>query len=149
MDRCFCKSRRRKLVAQGIFKSPRTDAVDKIVNRLHRELFAGFNCVACSNCCKTIIPVIEKEIRVISSKLGLNPEDYKKKFLVSTEEGFMINKNPCPHLGINGCSIYEYRPENCREYPFTEKKKIRGRLINLVANCSVQPTGRSVRNRER
>jgi len=136
----FAKVEEENWLLRAFLKVQEPDAVDKIVNRLHRELFAGFNCVACSNCCKTIIPVIEeKEICVISSKLGLNPEDYKKKFLVSTEEGFMINKNPCPHLGINGCSIYEYRPENCREYPFTENKKIRGRLINLVANCSVCP----------
>lgn len=114
--------------------------VDKIVNRLHRELFAGFDCVACSNCCKEIVPVLEeKKICAISAKLGLSPEAYKSEFLVATEDGFMIKEKPCPHLGVTGCSLYECRPEDCREYPFTDKKEVVGRLINLVTNCSVCP----------
>lgn len=78
----FAKVEEENWLLRAFLKVQEPDAVDKIVNRLHRELFAGFNCIACSNCCQTIIPVMEEtEIRVISSKLGLNPEVTRKIFL--------------------------------------------------------------------
>ena len=138
--KAFAKVEEENWLLRAFLKAQEPDEVDKIVNMLHRELFAGFDCVACSNCCKTIVPFVEtKEIQLIASKLGLTSEAYKDGFLTKTDEGFMIKEKPCPHLGVSGCSIYEYRPKNCREYPFTDKKDISERLINLVHNCSVCP----------
>jgi Fe-S-cluster containining protein len=42
------------------------------------------------------------------------------------EDGdFILNHAPCPFLGAdNYCSIYESRPDACREYPHTNRKKV-------------------------
>jgi Fe-S-cluster containining protein len=111
------------------------------VQKLHKELFCSFDCVACSNCCKVIVPEIsEKEIEAISKRLGIDKEEFKSKYLAKNEEGnYEICKKPCPFLNENGCSIYEFRPKNCREYPYTDKKHFTGRLINLIAQCEVCP----------
>lgn len=125
---------------RAFLKGQEPEEVDQIVNSMHKELFDGFDCIACSNCCKALVPIIEEnEMNAISSKLGLPCEDFKKKYLVKAREGFMINKKPCPFLTETGCSIYEHRPKYCREYPYTDKEEIWTRLINLVENCPVCP----------
>lgn len=36
---------------RAFLKGQDSDEVDRVVNNLHMELFDGFDCVACSNCC--------------------------------------------------------------------------------------------------
>lgn len=140
LKKAFAKVEEENWMLRSFLKGQEPDEVDRIVNGLHKELFDGFDCVACSNCCKAIVPLIEEnEINDISSRLALTTAEFKSKYLVRTGEGFMINKKPCPFLTGSGCSIYECRPENCREYPFTHKDEIWSRLINLVENCAVCP----------
>ena len=125
---------------RSFLKEQDADEVDSLVNQLHKELFEGFDCVACSNCCKEIVPEIEDdEIAPISKRLGIDEIDFRNKYLVKSEDGYEINKKPCPFLTEKGCSIYEIRPKNCREYPYTDKDEITCRLINLICNCEVCP----------
>lgn len=126
---------------RSFLKGQDEDEVDKLARQLHKELFGGYDCIACSNCCKDIIPEIdEREIRTISEKLGMEKEEFKNRYLVKNEDGnYEINKKPCPFLTEKGCSIYEFRPKNCREYPYTNKKHFTERLINLIAQCEVCP----------
>ncbi len=115
--------------------------LDKLVHKIHKELFRSIDCITCSNCCRKIVPIMEgKDIPAISSKLGINTDEFKSTYLKKDENGRMrINKKPCPFLTDKGCSIYDCRPKACREYPFTDKKDIMGRLINLVMNCEICP----------
>lgn len=125
---------------RAFLKEQNWKKVGEIVHKLHRELFKDYDCISCSNCCEVILPLVKKnEIREISHNLGITEDEFKRKYLVKTDEGLMINNQPCPFLNDNGCEVYEYRPESCKEYPFTEKAEITSRLINLVENCKVCP----------
>lgn len=136
----FKKVEEENWMLRAFLKCQDPDEVDSIVHNLHKELFKDYDCIACSNCCKAIAPIVkENEIKVILAQLKLTTAEFKSKYLIKTDEGFMINKKPCPFLTESGCSVYEYRPGNCREYPFTDKEEIWTRLINLVKNCAVCP----------
>lgn len=87
-----------------------------------------------------IAPILKAyDIKVISSKVGVTAAELKSRYLIKTEEGYMIKQNPCPFLTESGCSVCDCRPENCREYPYTHKDEIVSRLTNLVENCGVCP----------
>lgn len=140
LKKTFGKVEEENWMLRAFLKNQNPDEVDRIVNDMHRKLFDGFDCIACSNCCKTIVPIVEEnEIGAISLKLGLTCDEFKSRYLEKAREDFIINKKPCPFLGKKGCSIYECRPQNCREYPYTDKDEIWTRLINLVENCAVCP----------
>jgi Fe-S-cluster containining protein len=57
------------------------------------------------------------------------------------EEGdFVLKKAPCPFLNAdNYCSIYNSRPTACREYPHTNRKKMRQILDLTFRNTLVCP----------
>lgn len=141
LKKAFAKVEEENWMLRSFLKGQEPDEVDRIVNGLHKELFDGFDCVACSNCCKAIVPLIEEnEINAISSRLALTTAEFKSKYLVRTGEGFMINKKPCPFLTGSGCSIYECRPENCREYPFTHKEyPVFPPISPPLQKCSTSP----------
>ncbi len=140
LQKAFKRVEEENWMLRAFLKGQDPDEVDSIVHNLHKELFEGYDCIACSNCCKAIAPIIKgKEIKVISAQFRLTAAEFKKNYLIKTDEGFIINKKPCPFLTESGCSVYEHRPANCREYPFTDKEEILTRLINLVENCAVCP----------
>ena len=57
------------------------------------------------------------------------------------EEGdFVFNKTPCPFLGDNNyCKIYEVRPKACREYPHTNRKRMKEILDITYENTFICP----------
>ncbi|MDO9535849.1 MAG: hypothetical protein Q7J85_11085 [Bacillota bacterium] len=80
LKKSFAKVEKDNWMLRSFLKGQDEDEVDRIVNGLHRELFAGYDCVACSNCCKVIAAKVEDdEIGAIAKKLGLTDEEFKDK----------------------------------------------------------------------
>jgi Fe-S-cluster containining protein len=115
--------------------------IDQLIHKLNRELFRQIDCIACSNCCKlTGTALNKKDIAQISGRLSMSAADFIKQYLRNDDDGEMVIKLiPCPFLTAKGCSIYDIRPELCREYPYTSKADMISRLINLVNNCVICP----------
>ncbi len=101
--------------------------LDEMVHTLHHKVFEDINCLTCANCCKTTSPIFyEKDIERAARALKMKPGSFFEKYLKMDEDNDAVLKSsPCPFLlPDNHCSIYEHRPNACREYPHTTRKKI-------------------------
>ena len=87
-----------------------------------------FKCTKCGECCKPITKVSEKDIARIE-KAGYKREDFLDVDPFRKESGakdVLKRKNGyCTFLKDNkdktfDCTIYEHRPDVCRDYPFFE-----------------------------
>ena len=99
--------------------------VDRVAHRLHEEAFSIIDCTQCANCCKAVSPqFLKADIGRIAEHLGMEPADFQAKYLHADEDGDLFLKSlPCPFLAAdNRCTIYELRPRNCADYPYTQKK---------------------------
>ena len=108
-------------------KKSKPKDLDEQVHRLHEEAFEHINCLDCANCCKTTSPIFyQKDLDRAAKHLGMKTGDFIQKYIHMDEDGdFVLNEAPCPFLGQdNYCSIYESRPDACREYPHTNRKKV-------------------------
>lgn len=118
---------------------PETDA---LFHNAHSKITESINCLECANCCKTISPIItNKDIERISRTLKVRPSDLVNQYLKVDEDGdYVFRQQPCPFIqSDNHCSIYEYRPKACRDYPHTDRKKMH-QLYNLcLQNSKVCP----------
>jgi len=57
--------------------------LDSIVHGLFKEVSGESDCTACGNCCREILPVLEREdIARLSRGLGISPKNFKERFLV-------------------------------------------------------------------
>ena len=109
---------------------------------MHEEVFAETDCLTCARCCRATGPLLTKQdIGRISKKQGMKPADFEKQYLRVDEDGDWVMKSlPCPFLALdtNKCTIYEYAPKACRQYPHTDHpnmKSILGLTETNVRHC--------------
>lgn len=64
----------------------------------------------------------ENEIEQASKLLNITKEEFMHKYIEETVEGYDLKEKPCCFLAENGtCEIKEFKPEGCKDYPFTNK----------------------------
>lgn len=116
--------------------------VDELFHTQHEEVFAETDCLQCANCCKTTPPLLlNEDINRISKALNIPVKRMMVEYVVRDADGDLVfNQTPCPFLGKdNYCTIYDVRPNACREYPHTNRKKMHHILDLTVTNAGICP----------
>lgn len=131
---------------QGLRRLP-DEAVDRLFREAHSRVFECFDCLHCANCCKTISPIITyNDVERMARALRVKPSRVVEQYLeVDCDGDYVFQSAPCPFLmADNCCSIYDSRPRACREYPHTDRKKMRQIFGITLKNASVCPVVYSV-----
>ena len=108
--------------------------LDEQFLRLHKELFAEYDCNRCRNCCKMFHGIIPAEdIDRDAEELQMTKEQFMASFLEAKREeetgGYYTKHKPCDFLQEDGsCRLGECKPDNCVKYPYTNQP---GRLESL------------------
>lgn len=119
-----------------------SDKVDSHFHSAHHEVFEGFDCLTCANCCKSISPMIShRDVDRMAKGLGIKPSVLVEQHLTIDSDGdYVFRSSPCPFLmPDNYCQIYEHRPKACREYPHTDRRKMQQILNITLRNIAVCP----------
>ena len=120
------------------------------IHQLHDEVFERTDCMKCANCCKTISPIFkQKDIDRVAKAMRMNVGPFIEKYLFMDEDGdFVLNTAPCPFLDSeNYCIVYEDRPQACRGYPHTNRKRVHQILDITMRNTMVCPAVLEITNR--
>jgi Fe-S-cluster containining protein len=138
------KERKKKAYTKTIqqLKKLKPFDADELFHTQHDAVFSEIDCLHCGNCCKTTPPLLlNEDITRISKSLNIPVQKFMQKYVVKDEDGDLVfNKTPCPFLGSdNYCSIYSTRPNACREYPHTNRKKMHQIFDLTIANAFVCP----------
>lgn len=118
------------------------DALDTEVAALADDAFSRINCLSCGACCRrNQIAVTTKDIRRLARAVGATTEYFTRRYVAETSTGTTYVKGgPCPFLGDNNiCSVYEDRPQACRDFPYLHEKKIRVRTLTMLENVGECP----------
>ena len=133
-------------MGQQIFKKLKKlkpSSLDSLILNAHKEVFSKIDCLECANCCKTTSPLfLQKDIERLAKHFKIKPGEFIVKYLEMDEDGdFVFNRPaPCPFLGVdNYCSVYEARPNACREYPHTNQRKMNSILDLTKKNAEICP----------
>ncbi|MCE3229799.1 MAG: putative Fe-S oxidoreductase [Bacteroidetes bacterium] len=116
--------------------------LDELFHEAHDEAFENIDCLTCANCCKTTSPIFyQRDIERAAKACRLKPGEFIEKYLrVDEDSDYVLRQAPCPFLdGENYCVIYEDRPNACREYPHTNRKKMQQILDLTFKNTLVCP----------
>lgn len=118
------------------------DDLDLKFHEAHDEVFEQIDCLKCANCCKTTGPLFtQKDIERLSAHLKIKPAAFIQKYLrVDEDNDYVLQVLPCPFLGTdNYCSVYDHRPNACRDYPHTNQRKMHTILKETYNNVAVCP----------
>ena len=120
------RSRLRRFLTK-LEKNPPHD-LDRYAEPIDREVWKEVDCLACSNCCRTMTPTYTfRDLQRISAHLNMTISQFKAKWLFKNREGDWMNvSEPCQFLDrrTNMCSIYEIRPADCAGFPHLTKTKM-------------------------
>ncbi len=114
--------------------------IDPIVHRLNEEISAQIDCTECGNCCKVLRSrIAEHDIERLAGGLGISRSQVIERYLELYDNELYIEQIPCPFLKDNKCTVYEYRPDDCRSYPHLHKPHFISRLWSVIDNYSICP----------
>lgn len=121
------------------------EQVDELVFKISDEVWAKINCSECGRCCVELQPLLsEKDQKRLAKGLKITVEQLRNEYLeydkTVDEPGWKIKKSPCPFLKDKKCSVYEDRPDNCREYPYLHEADFTCRtwgMIDRTFTCPV------------
>jgi len=133
-----------KFIAQKVrgMQKKKKAKLDSWMHEKHELAFRQIDCLSCANCCRTTGPLLtSRDIEKIARHLKLKPGTFTEKYLqIDEENDYVFKSMPCPFLGDdNYCSIYEFRPKACREYPHTDRKNQNGILSLTKKNALICP----------
>lgn len=120
--------------ARKWMKKQKPKSLDEWFIQQHEAVFKHIDCLECANCCKTTSPIFrDVDINRLSKHLKMKPGKFIANYLWLDGDGdYVLKSAPCPFLGSdNYCSVYEHRPQACKEYPHTNRKKMY-QLLNLA-----------------
>lgn len=93
-------------------------------------------CSGCGNCCSDLLPVTDKELRVI--------KEYVKQHKIKSQVPKVVNGVylMCPFRNTTGCVIYEVRPQICKSFicnkPISTLEELKNwPLLELVEELSL------------
>lgn len=99
----------------------RHNFVERRLKRIAEEVAEATDCLACANCCRVATTrVTDRDVERLSKFLGMKPAAFVKEYTVKTEdEGRILRRTEhgCVLLNGNECTVYEARPDTCRDFP--------------------------------
>lgn len=123
-------------------RARRKSGLDQEIQARHEQAFEQIDCLQCANCCKTTGPLLlNKDIDRLAGAMKLRPADFTEKFLrIDEDRDYVFKSMPCPFLkDDNYCSVYESRPNACREYPHTQQRDQLQKLPLTYENSLICP----------
>jgi uncharacterized protein len=118
------------------------DQLDSVVQEITTEVWGQINCLSCGNCCKTLqIVVGDRDIARLSKRLGMTIKEFSAQYVGVAEDGVKhFLSTPCSFLGEgNACTVYEDRPQACRDFPYLHDTNFRSRTLMMIENCATCP----------
>lgn len=116
--------------------------LDQMVMPLAEGVSSQINCRACANCCTLLDAGLSNE--EIATMAGLQGREVQE-FISSetaTEPGtdiVFLSKKPCIFLKGCDCSIYDHRPEGCKDFPGLGRTGIKFRLRRFIEHMELCP----------
>lgn len=116
------------------------DELDRQFLALHKELFAGYDCCRCGNCCRTYSTTLtEEEIVKISAHLGLTRQKFLEDHLIRGVDGLELPA-PCRFLNADGkCRLQDCKPEECKGFPYTDRPHRLESMYSVLSTADVCP----------
>ncbi len=118
------------------------EEMDVVVHRIYGEVAAAIDCTECGNCCRRVLPFLSKtDTERLASGLNISVGELADRHFAydEEEEAFTFNRRPCPFLADKRCTVYEFRPEECRSHPHLHKDEFVFRLMGVVFNYEICP----------
>lgn len=98
--------------------------LDALITQVAAPILAGIDCTQCGNCCRALQVYLEApDVQRLAEGCHIAIADIETRYMdqdVLPDSGAVgrFARQPCYFLAGTRCSVYEHRPQACRDYPF-------------------------------
>ena len=134
------KSENKKILDK--LKKQKPKDLDIICNQYHEEVFENIDWLKCANCCSGTGPLfLDNDIDRLAKHLRIRPSEFTESYLrIDEDNDYVFKSVPCPFLGTDKyCSVYESRPNACREFPHTQQRNMAQKMSITYLNTMICP----------
>lgn len=122
-----------------------TDAeLDAIITKIATPIIAKTDCTQCGNCCRSLdVYLTPDDAQRLSDGIHIPLSAIVDGYInqpraQSQGEWGMFHQRPCAFLDGNLCTVYDHRPQTCRDYPvFTPD--FRWMLEDIIGGAGLCP----------
>lgn len=113
----------KKLAENGKFRGylKRHTFVERRLKHIAEEVADAIDCTQCANCCRVATAsTTRRDIERLAKFIGMSTAEVTATYTVPSEEEGRILKhdaNGCLFLKDNLCTVYDGRPDSCRDFP--------------------------------
>ncbi|MGI6472485.1 MAG: YkgJ family cysteine cluster protein [Candidatus Methanomethylophilaceae archaeon] len=132
---------RERYILQGLGEiSPEMEKDLDIAYGLCEELHNEFPCEECGRCChQELITLLPEEVDRVSSASGVPLGEFMSSYVGVAGDGriMLLKTNPCAFLKKEKCSIWDSRPQICKDFPYlvsTFMSKVYLAIVNEEAD---------------
>lgn len=124
----------------------RIKITDEAVQSIADAVFAQIDCTTCASCCRSPqITVDRDDIERLAARVGVSAREFSRLYLIREGKNRYFASAPCPFLTEdNTCSVYEDRPQACRDFPYLHAKNFRRRVYVTLENAAACPIAYNV-----
>lgn len=116
------------------------DDVDEWVMGINRKVEAGIDCLACGRCCtRLMVNIDDAAIARLSERLQLTEAEFRERFVEGGSFMSFLNAIPCQFLNGKACTVYEIRPDECRNFPQLDRPGFTGRMFGTFSHYGMCP----------
>lgn len=120
------------------------EELDSLVFKTADEIGSAVDCTQCGMCCEILKPMCsEEDQQRLATELSITIEQLREQYLEydksDDEPGWRIKNAPCPFLQDKKCTVYEHRPDNCRQYPYLHKPDFSYRTWGMIERTFTCP----------
>lgn len=121
----------------------RIEELQRVAGAVAREV----DCTACANCCRhSIVRVTGADIAAFAGYLGMDPAEAEHRYTEPDPEDsagrvLRTTRDGCVFLDGNLCTIYDHRPQTCRDFPHIAQgtHSLGGRVSSLCRWAALCP----------
>jgi uncharacterized protein len=123
------------------------DFPERRFRRVAQEIEEQTDCRVCANCCKVAeTDITERDVERLAKSMRITPKRFLLEYTTMSvqEEGETIlrrNEHGCIFLDGNDCTIYDARPDTCRDFPHLVRGagSIQSRMWQMIDRATYCP----------
>ncbi len=123
------------------------DFPERRFRRVAEEIEEKTDCRACANCCKVAeTDVTERDVERLAKHMRITPKQFIGQYTtmsVQDDDETILRRNEhgCVFLEGNDCTIYEERPDTCRNFPHLVRGmgSIESRMWQMIDRATYCP----------
>ncbi len=114
--------------------------------RVAEEIEEKIDCRTCANCCKVAeTDITARDAARIARYMGMTEKQFVEKYTTTSafEDSLILRRTEsgCVFLNGNDCTIYEERPDTCRNFPHLVRGRgsIESRMWQMIDRATYCP----------